>query len=110
MNAKQKQSSPTMLSIEQAQRRAEDLRTMSDPIRWPRWPLLPVKRPNPEGGIPICGVMFAGDRARYASTVFEKVNLFGSKAGQSYAQFLATGIERAYPDLAALLDAGWEVD
>lgn len=49
-----------------ARERAESIKMMSSPLNWPRYPLLPVKKRNPESW-PTCGLMVTGN----LTTVYE---------------------------------------
>lgn len=83
-----------------------DLAMVQDPNSWPRWPILPVKRPV-KGSFPECGSLFAdGKPAIYRIGLYQ----LGDKPGTTYAEKFA-GVERLeFPSFEAMLAAGWEVD
>lgn len=76
-------------------------------LKWPRWPVLPMKRPRP-GEMPEFGFLYA-DNARDEDTVIVYVT-------DTYTWRESTPDERAaikrltYPTVDALLDDGWVVD
>lgn len=79
-----------------------DVEMMLNPLRWPRWPWLPVKRYL--GGRMECGLLYADD-----STEVILGNLYALEPG------LKTLAERGlaskkYESVDALVADGWEVD
>jgi len=75
---------------------AEDRKFILNEDGWPYWPVLPVKRSQPDGGWPECGTICAGT----PSTVF-LVPMYELKVDSP---------KKTYADLNELLDDGWEVD
>lgn len=89
------------MQLTQDQQRRE-LELMNDEGRWPRWPVLPVKRDR-KGGLPDLGVILAG-----CSTVY-LVNLFQLRTGPLGPQ-LAGADAITYPSRAAMIADGWVGD
>lgn len=86
------------------ERYARDAAMILRPDRWPRWPILPLKRLREGQGWPEYGVLLA--LAEYRTAVF-KANLFALPPTE--AELLA--LEKIeYPSFTALLDDGWTVD
>lgn len=97
--------------------RLTDLEMMKRPAQWPRWPLLPLKRPRPEGGFPDTGFLAAYSTQPSTATriVPDAVVMLGSiyqikESGSLRA--LVEGWERKekFDSLEALVAAGWRVD
>lgn len=77
-------------------------------LKWPRWPILPMKKRNPSGGFPDLGFLHA-DNARDA----DGVKLYGtdihSFAEMTIEQRKAVAVTE-FATVDALLAAGWEID
>lgn len=83
----------------------EDLEFMRKPTKWPRWPLLPLKRPRGSGQMPECGFMVA--EKGILTTVFrgyiwdnESVKL-AIRSGKD---------SKTYDSYEAIVADGWRVD
>lgn len=68
---------------------------------WPLWPVLPMKRPKEDGGMPDTAVMYTGEH----NTLYLDVNVFALAVGD-----LPNSRKQTFDSLDALLDAGWVVD
>lgn len=80
---------------------------MATPAEWPHWPILPVKRVNPEVHQIECGVMFAVEG--YLTTVC--LGFMWIAKGPTIDDAMNCFPEKLkYDDLDAVLDAGWVVD
>lgn len=78
--------------------RAEDREMMLTPLRWPRWPWLPVKQPQADGSWPNIGSIYADDTEE------------GKPVTVRFDPKLNPNEPKTYPDVDALLDDGWVVD
>jgi len=80
------------------------LQFMKDPMRWPLL-YLPIKRRNPEGGLPDVALMFGEGPVIYHVNMWELVDLpveaIKAKLDASKEVFL---------DYEGIIDAGWVVD
>lgn len=91
--------------------REEELAMMSQPNRWPQWPLLPVKNPGMrDRGLPVVGIMIEQEHevlahASYVKPIVYNVNLYSFKRSE-----LASYEKWEYPTLQDVVDAGWVVD
>ena len=72
-----------------------------NPDRWPRWPLLPLKRTNPKGGMPDC-VTLADDPILGKFPVWEGTIFDGPLTGRK--------VIKVYQNVDELLADGWRVD
>jgi hypothetical protein len=81
---------------------AESLAMMQEPNRWPKWPVLPVKRRHDKGG-PECGLMIEGRPTVYIA------NMFTLTPGALMPQ-LETTQSFGYPSYNDLVNDGWIVD
>ena len=81
--------------------REKDIRMMSNPIDWPRWPRLPVKRSDPKfAGQVEVGIMMAMEgqlTTVWITTLFSEVDP-------------ETTPKIVYTDHDAVADDGWVVD
>lgn len=85
--------------------RDAELAMMGSPLRWPRWPWLPLKRTG-DHGPPETGVLYAEDvdgPARWASASRRPKTTV--RAYEKGAPDLAE-----YPSVEAMYDDGWVVD
>ncbi len=85
----------------------ESLSFMKQPLKWPNWPLLPVKRYHPKIE---CGIMI--DHRSALTTVFIR-NLFALEGatGTLTEDFINHScVKYNYPDYQALVADGWMVD
>lgn len=90
--------------------RADHLKMMRDPNRWPCWPLLPLHHrtraaKDGSGGRELGFLVEAGMRGEAAPKVYIGLIQFGLM-GQRLSE-LPT---EEFPTLEALVDDGWEVD
>lgn len=79
-------------------KREADLAMMSDIKRWPRWPILPMKRSTDKGME--LGYLYADDPPEVARV----------HRGGSYAPWDGDYRTDNFESLEAMLDAGWRVD
>jgi hypothetical protein len=87
--------------------REKHLSMMRTPDKWPRWPVLPIKRYNPDHHGTECAVMFAVEG--YLTTVF--LGYLIEAKGPTIADAMACYPNRLkYDDYDAILDDGWIVD
>lgn len=74
---------------------------------WPCWPLLPIKKSNPEGGWPKFGALLdsgpLGKGVEVKPIVYDH-SIFGPESLDQ------TKIVAEYASLEALVDDGWRVD
>lgn len=92
----------------------DDREFILNPVLWPRWPLLPLKRRNDKNPPFDCGLLIAVDPAKgkLATTVF-CAYLFGLQNGKTIKELLIDNpnVERIeYDNVDALLADGWVVD
>lgn len=78
---------------------------MENPLDWPRWPVLPLKRFG-DSTRPMAGVMVAIE-ARRLDVYF--CNMFDLSSGLIGEQ-LDKYDKQTYKDFEAILDDGWRVD
>ena len=80
--------------------RATHIRMILSPERWPHRRVLPLKRHRPGRSWPELGVVRLGDPKK---VILTPLTMFG------YLNFSDLDY-RKYPTVAAMVDAGWEVD
>ena len=84
----------------------DDVAFLSNPDRWPNWPVCPVKnyQRKDAAGFPACGIVIAGDSAVY------EVNMF-ALSGMTYNDLQEEcKVKHSYTDLAEMVADGWIVD
>ncbi len=86
--------------------RIDDQRMMEHPERWPRWPVLPIKR-RMDHGLPDYAVMLA---IEHHGTTVVHINLSYISNGKTLNQIVEDSATTVYPDIDSLLDDGWIVD
>lgn len=94
----------------QAMQRNRDRSMMLNSLKWPRWPLLPVKNSQivPKGSFPECGfIIDAGPLARNGRFNIYVADIFDASA---CAKAVTEAPKYSYVDIDAALDAGWMVD
>lgn len=84
----------------------DDLEMMQSPLEWPRYPVLPIKRPVPQGGWPECAILLAGRSTVYLTGLYSLSDL----AGRTYGEKLAAVEKKEYASFAAVVADGWVVD
>lgn len=83
----------------------EDLSMMLSPDRWPLWPHLPLKKPNPDGGFPLTAIFVQLGNGHYA---FFQDDIWRSRLGRSE---LVGEPQKGGRELAErLVNDGWVVD
>lgn len=106
----------TEQEAERIKRERDDRAMLLNPLIWPNWPLLPLKRnrKDSESGWPIeCGLVIAvaeQERWRiYKTNMFSISSLPGSTLAEKITE--NSKIDRyVYESVDALLADGWEVD
>lgn len=94
--------------IDNPDRQAEERRYIAVPSRWPRWPLLPVKRSGPYPAGLECGCLLAGEGS---PVKIYKVNPHSLKENQLLRpQLEEAGTLAEYPSLEAMQAEGWRID
>lgn len=88
--------------------RERQRRMMLSPMDWPRWPVLPLKRPEAynDPGREDLGLLVAWQG--HLTTVYF-ANL-GELGKGTFAEVFGKLPQRKYADVDAILDAGWKVD
>lgn len=95
-----------------AARRAEDIRMMLDPSRWPRFGILPVKKlARKPGDLPDCGFMRCWDKVEpivYLENIYAAGEKYPSKMGPGFID-ISKVPQQKYLDFEALASE-WTVD
>lgn len=84
-----------------AEEKARDLTMLQHPERWPRWPVLPLKRYHGKPDDPELGLIIAGG----ASPIRVYLGCIFLFSGPTH-----TSKYMEYPSLAAVIGDGWWVD
>lgn len=88
--------------------REREVKMMSTPDAWPRWPVLPLKRAGyPTEDRPVTGILFAV-HGRMTEVFFG--NLHQLKGPTIADAMSCCNGSKVYTDLDAILDDGWQVD
>ena len=82
---------------------------IKDPVRWPCWPLLPVKKYTSQVSFPTVGLVFA-IQGYSLHTVYE-TNMFDlCHDGDNMQEKLAKVTKHEYESVEAMVADGWIVD
>jgi hypothetical protein len=90
--------------VKQESQEDKDLAMMSDPRLWPRWPWLPMKRHGKDGLE--CATLHADAYADKPNVLYT-ITLYEIKTYFPTPEMPKT---KEYPNFAAMLQDGWEVD
>jgi hypothetical protein len=90
----------------EAERRQQDLKMMQSPDDWPRWPLLPIKKPI-KGQFPDTAVLFADGTA---TVIWVNPFTLSERPGTTWAEKFDGAKKQAYVSFEAMIDDGWRVD
>lgn len=85
-------------------RTEEDKEMIDNPMSWPNWPCLPMKRHTPQGGMPDAGTILdceLGKNVIFLTSVWE--------VADERASF-STCERKVYASVDELLADGWMVD
>lgn len=81
------------------QERSMNLRWMNDPDKWPRWPLLPLKKPDPRGQLAETGFLVCGKGpVVHLGSMYQVTPEWNDFKREPFESF------------AALYAAGWRID
>lgn len=80
--------------------REDEMAFMKDPMQWPRWPFLPVKRRHSNGAVQVGLMLEVGDGV--PPTVYQ--------CSMYQLNDLKNAEKIVYLDFEGLLDDGWVVD
>lgn len=84
-----------------------DAEMIGDPDRWPRWPVLPVKRRV--GGDSVMGIVFADADLRDRHPAVYELNMYHIEGTVAECKAKAKA-KHEYASIDALVTDGWVVD
>lgn len=98
--------------MNEQEERERCLYMMRNPIRWPMWPLLPVKRRKGNGELPDLGLMHTHDNGNPAQpeVVEAPLHALALMSDEARKRAWDEAPKHTYDSLEDLVDDGWVVD